>query len=188
MISSSLEDYAEIAIQYGYMALFVSALPIAAFFALISNIVEIKGDGWKLFNLHQRPVPKTGEDIGTWQTIFLVISIISVVTNAALTSFTMDVLNSSSMTFRFWIFVSFQWVCFALQAFIMAIIPDVPEDIEIQLQRTEFISRKLIDKVADDNNEDVIGKNEEEIVFEQYPLDVGGEYAVHRHMFTEDMK
>lgn len=65
-MSSSLEDYAEVAIQFGYTALFVTALPIAALFALVSNIVEIRGDGWKLFNLHQRPFPKGGQDIGTW--------------------------------------------------------------------------------------------------------------------------
>ncbi len=70
----------------------------------------------------------------------------------------------------------------------MAIIPDVPEDIEIQLQRTEFITRKLIDKVGDDNNDDVNGKHDGEIVFESYPLDVGGEYKVHNHLFTEAMK
>lgn len=54
------------AIQYGYTAMFITALPMAAFFAVISNIAEIKGDGWKLLNLHQRPVPKAAEDIGTW--------------------------------------------------------------------------------------------------------------------------
>ena len=41
------------------------------------------------------------------------------------------------------------------QAFIMAIIPDIPEEIDIQLQRTEFITRKLIDKVADEDDEDL---------------------------------
>ena len=66
MVSSSLEDYAEVAIQFGYTALFVSALPIAALAALVSNVVEIKGDGFKLINLHQRPFPKGCEDIGTW--------------------------------------------------------------------------------------------------------------------------
>ena len=65
-MSASLEDYAEVAIGFGYTALFVSALPMAAFFAFVSNAVEIKSDGWKLMNLHQRPFPKGCEDIGTW--------------------------------------------------------------------------------------------------------------------------
>ena len=65
-MASSLEDYAELAIQFGYTAMFVTALPCAAFFACVSTMVEIKGDGWKLLNLHQRPFPKGAEDIGMW--------------------------------------------------------------------------------------------------------------------------
>ncbi len=65
-MSSSLADYAEVAILYGYTAMFITALPVASFFALISTMVEIRGDGWKLFNIHQRPIPKTAEDIGSW--------------------------------------------------------------------------------------------------------------------------
>jgi anoctamin-10/anoctamin-7 len=65
-MSSSLEDYAEVAIGFGYTALFVSALPMAAALAFVSNAVEIKADGWKLLTLHQRPFPKGCEDIGSW--------------------------------------------------------------------------------------------------------------------------
>jgi hypothetical protein len=65
-MSSSLEDYAEVAIGFGYTALFVSALPLAATFSYVSNIVEVKADCWKLLNLHQRPFPKGCEDIGSW--------------------------------------------------------------------------------------------------------------------------
>ncbi len=176
VVTSSLEDYAEVAIQFGYTALFVSALPFAATFALVSNVVEIKGDAFKLINLHQRPVPKGCEDIGTWQDIFLVISVAAVVTNAGLTAFTMDVLDDYSEALRFWIFILFQWVCFSLQFFIMAIIPDVPEEIEIQQERTAFIVRKVIDQVADDNNEDVPGANDP-VQFQKYPVELGGKYV-----------
>lgn len=105
------------------------------------------------------------------------ISIIAVVTNAGLTVFTMDVLDSYSETFRYWVFILFQWVCFILQAFIMAIIPDIPEEIEIQIERQDFIVRKLIDKVADDNDEDVEGCDKP-IEFQKYPM-FGGTFAGH---------
>lgn len=114
-MSSSLEDYAEVAIQFGYTALFVSALPMSAGFACISSMVEIKGDSWKLLNLHQRPFPKGAEDIGTWQTIFLMIAVIAVITNAGLTVFTMGVIDQYSRDFNYWVFILFQWVLFALQ-------------------------------------------------------------------------
>ena len=57
----------------------------------------------------------------------------------------------------------------------MAVIPDVPEEIDIQLDRTDFITRKLIDKVADDDDEDVEG-TQAELEIKEYP-DFGGVYA-----------
>jgi hypothetical protein len=49
------------------------------------------------------------------QSIFLLLSVISVVTNAGLTVFTMNTLNDLTDASRFWIFILFQWVCFFLQ-------------------------------------------------------------------------
>lgn len=37
----------------------------------------------------------------------------------------------------------------------MAVIPDIPEEIEIQEKRQEFIVGKVIDQIADDIDEDV---------------------------------
>lgn len=39
----------------------------------------------------------------------------------------------------------------------MEAIPDIPERITIQLERSEFITRKLIDRVADDTVEEMAG-------------------------------
>jgi hypothetical protein len=49
------------------------------------------------------------------QNIFLIISVISVVTNAGMTVFTMNTLNGLHDRTRYWIFIVFQWVCFSLQ-------------------------------------------------------------------------
>jgi prepilin signal peptidase PulO-like enzyme (type II secretory pathway) len=49
------------------------------------------------------------------QSIFLLLSVISVVTNAGLTVFTMNTLNDLTDASRYWIFILFQWVCFFLQ-------------------------------------------------------------------------
>jgi hypothetical protein len=57
-----------------------------------------------------------------------------------------------------------------LQMIIMEAIPDIPEEIDIQLQRTEFIERKLIDKVGDDHDDDVVG---EEASLEIHPHSLG---------------
>jgi hypothetical protein len=62
----------ELAIQYGYVTLFVSAFPLAPFLSLFSNIVEIRTDGWKLLHAYRRAQPLGAEDIGTWFAIFQV--------------------------------------------------------------------------------------------------------------------
>jgi len=169
---TGMEDYSETAIGFGYASLFISALPIAGLVLLISNVVEIRMDGWKLLNLYQRPFPRGCEDIGKWQDIFLVLTIISVVTNSALTVFTMNTLNALEDWIRYWIFVLFQWVCFSLQALIMIAIPDIPEEIEIQLARMAFVVSKLIDRVADDDDADEEGI-EEPLEIQEYPDEHG---------------
>lgn len=68
----SLEDYAELAIQYGYVTLFVAAFPLAPFLAYVSNVVEIRTDGWKLLYAFKRVLPSGAQDIGSWMSILQV--------------------------------------------------------------------------------------------------------------------
>jgi hypothetical protein len=64
---------------------------------------------------------------------------------------------------------------------IMEAIPDVPEEIDIQLMRTEFISRKLIDKVGDDVNEDVALQSADLVVHKHHYSGSGAAtYGLHR--------
>lgn len=122
--------------------------------------VEFRSDAYKMVALKQRPFPMGAEDIGTWQTIFELVIVAAVITNSALIVFTMQLLNHYSIQFRFWIFVGFQWVLFSLQYALAALVVDLPLDVDIQLQRQEFINRKLLKLEADDNF-DVITDAEE---------------------------
>lgn len=83
-IMGTLMEYAEIAVQFGYITLFVVAFPLAPLLALASNYVESRSDAFKLLTQMQRPVPRGAEDIGSWQLVFTIITCISVVTNSAL--------------------------------------------------------------------------------------------------------
>lgn len=174
-IKSTLTDYSELAISFGYIALFVTALPFAAFAGLVWSMVESKGDGWKLCNVHQRPIPRGAEDIGSWQSMYTVIAVAAVLTNAGITCFTMDVLSGYSDRIVYTVFIVFQLSCFAFQYCLMAVIPDEPEEVSIQMQRTEFLVEKFIKETPDDDfvlTELVAtGANPEdaEIIFDVYP-------------------
>ena len=144
-----IEDYMEIAIMFGYMTMFVAALPGSTFVVLIYLIIEVKVDIWKLTHLMRRPWPRGAEDIGSWQTIFDLVIAAAVIVNAGMIVFTMDMVSQYSTFTQAWIFIGFQWVLFSIQALIRVSIPDVPSEVQIQLQRQEFLNIKLIDCVSD---------------------------------------
>merc|ERR1719223_2661538 len=149
-MQESINEYADTAIQYGFMTLFITALPIACLFALLTNIMKVKMNAWKLFTFYQRPVPQGTEDIGNWQAIFDFVSTFGVLSNGAIICFTMRSFHYTTFG-KAWVFIGFQWGLLSLQYIIGALIPDVPNDVVIQLERTEFIVSKLIDKVADED-------------------------------------
>ncbi|CAF4125687.1 unnamed protein product, partial [Rotaria magnacalcarata] len=75
------EDYLELVIQFGYI-IFLSALfPLAAFFSLLNNILEIRADAFKLCMICQRPFSQRVKDIGHWQKIMEYMVIAAIVVN-----------------------------------------------------------------------------------------------------------
>ena len=151
-MKGSIDDYSELAIQFGYMTFFLSALPMSAFFSFLNNFVEIKSDAYKLMANHQRPRPAGAQDIGSWGAIFSVVTTICVVTNAALIVFTMEVLKMYSDMTRMWVFIGFQWALFSLQYIIQVAIPDEPLEVGIQKERAAFLNAKILDRVKDDDS------------------------------------
>lgn len=57
----------ELFLQFGYTFLFSSAYPMAAFWALLNNVIEIRTDAFKLCRIFQRPFAKQANSIGAWQ-------------------------------------------------------------------------------------------------------------------------
>lgn len=171
VISNSIQDYAEIAVQFGYMTIFIVALPASCLVALINNFVELKIDGWKLCHVYQRPIPRSAEDIGNWQAVMSIICIVAIVTNAGLICFTMDVLDDWKLSDRVWIFFCFQWFLIVLQQLIAWLIPDEPNDFIVQRKRAAFIVDKVINKVPDeDDDEEEI--DDEATTFKSFELKI----------------
>lgn len=60
-ILDQIDDYAELAVQFGYASIFVVSYPITPLVAFVSNLIEVKIDAYKLLRVLQRAVPVTAE-------------------------------------------------------------------------------------------------------------------------------
>lgn len=81
------DDLIEMLIQFGYVTLFASAFPLAAFVAVGANYVESRTDLWKLTRLCRRPSPNRIESLGMWNTILRVMEWMSALTNCLIFAF-----------------------------------------------------------------------------------------------------
>lgn len=82
--NSTYEDYLEMYIQFGYVVLFASVAPLAAFAALLNNIIEIRLDAFKLCVVYKRPLAKRAKNTGAWLLAFETLLVMSIITNSGL--------------------------------------------------------------------------------------------------------
>jgi anoctamin-10/anoctamin-7 len=146
----SLQDFANLSIQFGYVALFATAFPLAPILAFLSNCINMVTDGHKLLFLHRRPIPRSAANIGTWYYIFLVITILAVITNVGLIAFTAEDFDMLSGGDVVWVFFGCQYLAFVFMAIFSVLVPDTPYSVTIQKKRTEFLVSKLIEHREDE--------------------------------------
>ncbi|VDP10952.1 unnamed protein product [Soboliphyme baturini] len=79
-----IDEYLEVVLQFGFVTLFVAAFPLAPFFALLNNIVEIRIDAYKYIVTYRRPTPVRVKDLGIWNNILESLSNLAVLTNVIL--------------------------------------------------------------------------------------------------------
>ena len=84
----TFDEYNEMVIQFGYVTLFAAAFPIASLASLVNNMFEIRTDAVNLLKFSQRPPYQGAEDIGSWQKILEIQSMVAVLTNCCIVGFT----------------------------------------------------------------------------------------------------
>lgn len=67
LTQGTLDEYLEMFLQFGYVFLFSSVFPLAAVWALLNNITEIRSDAFKMCRVFQRPFAESAANIGAWQ-------------------------------------------------------------------------------------------------------------------------
>eukprot|EP00936_MAST-01D_sp_MAST-1D-sp1_P000046 g46.t1 len=136
----TLSDYAEMTLQFGFVTMFLAACPLLPLLALVENLLEMRVDAYKLCNCVSRPYPSIVEDIGTWGSFLLVMSVLSILTNAGLMVFTSHDFEDFELYHRFVIFFATCFVLFAIAGLLWWQIGDVPDEVETQKKRSHYFN------------------------------------------------
>lgn len=156
------DDFSELIVQYGYVTLFVAAFPLAPIMAAANNYLQIRVDGWHLSQKCRRPWPAGAEDIGTWQSILETVSDLAVISNSLLISFTGTFMDDHTVFERTMLFVVIEHSLFFFKNLFALIIDDVPSEVQIQMDRNEFLVRKLVFREEDEEPDPPFGIAEDE--------------------------
>ena len=66
---STYQDFEEMCIQFGFVAIFAVSYPLGAAFALLNNLFELRVDGNVLLEGTRRPRYTDAENIGAWMSV-----------------------------------------------------------------------------------------------------------------------
>jgi len=154
---STLSDFDEISIQYGYASLFVMAFPLTPLFALLNNLIENKLDSYKLCNDFRRPEPRGVYNIGAWYAVFESIGFFAVIINVALLVFMKGedtYLKNESKTVEFTIFLFVEHFLFLVKGGIAYVVSDEPIEETFRLKRQRYLVNVLLRGAKYEDSED----------------------------------
>jgi len=162
----TFDEYNEMVIQYGYVTLFAAAFPIASLASLVNNLVEIRTDAANLLKFSQRPPYQGCEDIGSWQKILEIQSLIAVITNVCIVGFTSATLKITYFrdytdqwqmkVYVLWTVVIMEHAILLFKWLLAELIDDIPEKIVKAMARQEFekdLTIKLYEGGSESDNE-----------------------------------
>jgi len=152
-VYTTIPDFDEMVVQFGYVSLFVVAFPLSPFAALINNYVEIRLDAHKLCLLCQRPSPQGAAGIGTWSDILTITSFISVLVNALICTFNTDIIDKwthGDVVWKCVVFIVTERVITLLKFTISYAVDDVPREVQDHIEREKYVVDVLINGVVEE--------------------------------------
>ncbi|XP_018652941.1 putative anoctamin [Schistosoma mansoni] len=141
------DDFLEMFIQFGYVSMFTGIFPLAGLLAFMNNIIEIRGDAYKLSTSYQRPFGKFANSIGIWQLALDVVSYIAVIVNIALLGISGTAQRlfpnlSSSQLIIFLVLI--EHAIIITRAAISALVPHTPTSVVLQIAKLEHRRREAL--------------------------------------------
>lgn len=169
----SFEDFNQMVIQFGYIALFAPACAAAPFLALVNNVTEIRTDAYKVISMHKRPHWKPQAGIGAWNDVVKTLAVAAVLVNTTMVCFVgskmseefkpeindtvdADIFRRMGIAKLWIVCLLLEHAILILRSFLMTMAPDEPKwvdeakdtiDFKVSQMRTEDA---LISSLADD--------------------------------------
>ncbi|CAH0557355.1 unnamed protein product [Brassicogethes aeneus] len=143
----TFDDYLELFIQFGFVFLFSSVYPLAALWAVINNVIEIRADAFKLCRIFQRPMSRRVKDIGAWQRCFEVLSALSILTNCGVLYLSPQMRSQAPYLDEVkWllIFVFLEHLLLGIRYLLHITISDKPEWVRVALARKNYESKQAL--------------------------------------------
>ncbi|CAF1336768.1 unnamed protein product [Adineta ricciae] len=147
------DDYLEMVVQFGYIIFLSTLFPLAAFFSLLNNILEIRTDAFKLCMIYQRPFSQRVKDIGHWQKIMEYMIVAAVIINCVFCSIRgvfRRLMPDLPFAAEIFLLVCIEHLLLLLCQIIRSSIDSVPYWIQIQKSRMEYRRREALQKLECD--------------------------------------
>jgi anoctamin-10 len=155
------EDYLEMVIQFGHLALFSPVWPLVPIGFLINNWIELRSDFLKISIEHQRPAPTRVDSIGPWIDSLAFLTWLGSISTAAIVHLfgtSMDYSGKSWTGGSWWtlpltIFIS-EHIFFLVKASVCAILVRIGSD-QIRREKNEryIMRRRFLDELEESNKE-----------------------------------
>jgi len=153
-----------LAMQFGYIGMFMCVFPAAAVWGFIANVIMIILTEKAYSKIARRSLSREMENIGVWNDVFMLISFISTVINAMFVAFTSQSMNpkesygtnlqkAERRLAVFIIVVLAEHSIIMFKYFLARVIPDIPTKIEKRRKNAIFLEQKAKETFADQMRE-----------------------------------
>eukprot|EP01041_Mallomonas_annulata_P010566 gene10566-22045_t len=150
----TLFKFTNTVLQYGFLTLFITALPLLGILALFENIIVLRLDAWKLCTIYRRPHITIAEDVGFWRTLMTTMGTIAIVINSAIICFTSESLNKYTLVQKWLIFLIMEQILLLLKILVHRNIETVPAKLRNIELRQKYIIGKFLHGVEDSDEND----------------------------------
>ncbi|OWZ08092.1 Anoctamin protein [Phytophthora megakarya] len=141
----------EVMLQFGYVTMFVSVLPVAPLFALLSNAVAMRLDVLSCTQAKRRPSFESETEVSTFMSILEFMSFAAVAVNCAVLFFTTRS-DFESLMKELWILLVIEHVVLGAKALLSLIIDDSASWVRLDEDKTDEEEKKRMLGVSTSSN------------------------------------